>query len=211
MAVPDVKDQLIGQALDGSLLCFKLTKAAAPDGNDVLHSIFRAAPNYRITSISPSPGTRVGRADAVTVQVVPVDQSEPPAFRPCDWVTTDEAAKFLSAQPVTTMPVGDKAGSLDQMCDYIASDQMVISELQLPGSLPFDASRAFSMTQANSAGSDVAGLPGRAYCSPSASGNADSPAMLVALLSRDRLYRATDSNCDVLKQFAQAAIARIGA
>ncbi len=177
----------------------------------MLHDVFSQAPDYRITSVSPSAGTSVSRADAVKVQVVPVGQSEPPAFRPCDWVTTDEAAKFLGAQPVTPMPVGDQAGSVDQMCDYTASDQTVISELQLPGSLPIDASTEFAMTQAVGAGNDVAGLPGRAYCTPSASGNADSPAMLVVLLSHDRLYRATDDNCDVLKQFAQAAIPRIGA
>jgi hypothetical protein len=200
----------MGQALDGSLLCFTVAKATAPDGHDVLHDVFSRAPNYRIASVSPSAGTSLARADPVTVQVVPVGQAEPPAFRPCDWVTTDEAAKFLGAQPVTTMPVGDQAGSVDQMCDYSVADQMVISELQLPGSLPVDATTAFAMTAAGG-GSDVGGLPGRAHCNPSASGNPDSPAMLVVLLSHDRLYRATNDNCDVLKQFAQAAIPRIGA
>lgn len=201
----------MGQALDGSLFCFNLAKATAPDGHDVLQDVVSRAPNYRITSVFPPSGASVGPADAVTVQVVAVDQSEPPASRPCDWVTTDEAAKFLGAQSATTMSVGDQAGSVDQMCNYSESDQMVISELQLPGSLPVDAGTEFAMTVAGGAGSDVGGLPGSAYCSPSTSGNADSPAMLVVLLSGDRLYRATDDNCDVLKQFAQAAIPRIGA
>ena len=200
----------MGQALDGSLFCFNLAKAAAPDGHDVLHDIVGGVPNYRITSVSPSAGTPVSRTDAVTVQVDPVDQSEPPAFRPCDWVTTDEATNFLGGQAVTTKSVGDQAGSVDQMCDYSAADRMVISELQLPGSMPMDASTALAMAQA-SAGSDVAGLPGHAHCTPSATGGADSPAMLVVLLSNNRLYRATNDNCDVLKQFAQAAIPRIGA
>jgi hypothetical protein len=201
----------MGQALDGSLLCFHLAKAAAPDGHDVLADIVSQAPNYRITSVSPSAGTSVARADAITVEVVPVDQAEPPAFRPCDWVTTDEAAKFLGAAPVTTMSTGDQTGSVDQMCDYSVADQLVISELTLPGSSPVDASTQFAMTVANGGGNDVSGLPGRAYCTPSASGNADSPAMLVVMLSHNRLYRATNTNCDVLKQFAQAAIPRIGA
>lgn len=201
----------MGQAIDGSLFCFNLAKATAADGHDVLHDIVSRAQNYRITAVSPSSGTKVNRADAVAVQVVPVDQSEPPAFRPCDWVTSDEAAKFLNTQGVTTMPAGDQAGSVDQMCDYRASDQMVISELQLPGSMPMDASTAFAMTQASGAGTDVTGLPGRAQCTPSTSGTGDSPAMLVVLLSNNRLYRATNDTCDVLKQFAQAAIPRIGA
>ena len=201
----------MGQAIDGSLFCFNLAKATAGDGHDVLHDVFSRAPNYRITSVSPSAGTPVSRTDAVTVQVAPVDRSEPPAFRPCDWVTTDEAAKFLGAQDVTTMPVGDQTGSVDQMCDYSGPDQMVISQLQLPGSMPIDASTAFAMAQAKGGGSDMPGLPGRAHCAPSATGTADSPAMLVVLLSNNRLYRATNDNCDVLKQFAQAAIPRIGA
>jgi hypothetical protein len=197
------------QALGGSLFCFNVTEATAPDGHNVLHDVRSKAPDYRITSVSPSAGTSVSRSAALTIQVAPVDRSQPPAFRPCDWVATDEAAKFLGAQPVSTMSVGDQAGSVDQMCDYTAGNQMVISELQLPGSMPVDASTAFAMTQARGAGNDVAGLPGRAHCSPSASGTVDSPAMLVVLLSHDRLYRATDDNCDVLRQFAQAAIARI--
>ena len=207
--MPNVNGQLMGQALDGSLFCFNVAKAAAPDGHDVLHDIVSQAPNYRITSVSPSAGSSIGRAYAVTVHVVPVDQAQPAAFRPCDWITTDEAAKFLGAAPVTTKSAGDQAGSVDQMCDYSAGDVMVISQLQLPGSSPVDASTAFAVA-AGAGGSDVSGLPGRAHCNPSASGNADSPAMLVVLLSNNRLYRATNDNCDVLKQFAQAAIPRIG-
>jgi len=211
----------MGQALDGSLFCFNFAKATAADGHEVLQDIVSRAPDYRITGVSPSAGTAVSRAEAVTVQVVPVQASEPPASTPCDWVTAAEAATFMGAPSVTTMSVGDRAGSVDQMCDYTvsnaasqpapASDHMVISELQLPGSFPVDAGAEFSMTVAGGGGSDVGGLPGRAYCSPSAPGSPDSPAMLVVLLSHGRLYRATDSNCDVLKQFAQAAIPRIGA
>jgi hypothetical protein len=177
----------MGQVLDGSLFCFNVAKATASDGHDVLQDVFSRAQNYRINSVSPSAGTSVSRTEAVTVQVAPVDQSQPPASRPCDWVTTDEAAKFLGTQGtqgVTTMPMGDQAGSVDQMCDYSGPDQMVVSELQLPGSMPMDASTAFAMAQAKGAGSDVAGLPGRAHCTPSASGTADSPAMLVVLLQR---------------------------
>ena len=208
--VPNVNGQLMGQALDGSLFCFNFAKATAADGHDVLQDIVSRAPEYRITGVSPDAGKSVGRAEAVTVSVVPVPASEPPAFAPCGWVTTAEAAAFMGAPSVTTMSVGDRAGSVDQMCDYTTSDHMVISELQLPGSFPVDAGSEFSMTVAGGAGSDVAGLPGRAYCSPSTPGSTDSPAMLVVLLSGDRLYRATDDNCDVLKQFAQAAIPRIG-
>jgi hypothetical protein len=201
----------MGQAFDGSLFCFNFANATAPDGHDVLHDIISRAPNYRITSISPSAGRSVRRVDAVTVQVVAVDPAEPPAFRPCDWVTTDEAARILDSQSVTASPVGDQAGSVDQMCDYTWSDQLVISELQLAGSLPVDSRTEFDMAIASANGSDVGGLPGRAYCSASKSANSDGTAMLVVLLSGDRLYRATDENCDVLKQFAQAAIPRIGA
>jgi hypothetical protein len=206
--VPNVTGQLMPQALDGSLFCFKVAKATAADGHDVLHDVFSKAPNYRITSVSPAAGLAVGPGDPIAVRVAPVDPSQPPASRPCDWVTTDEAARFLGTQSVTTMPVGDQAGSVDQMCDYTSTspDQMVVSELQLPGSLPVDANTEFAMTVAAGGGSDVGGLPGRAYCSSS-----PSTSMLVVLLGGDRLYRVTDDNCDVLKQFAQTAIPRIGA
>lgn len=201
----------MGQALDGSLFCFNFGKATTADGHDVLHDVVSRAPDYRITGVSPTAGTAVGRGDAVTIAVTPVAASEAAAFAPCGWVTAAEAASFMVAPSATTMAVGDRAGSVDQMCDYSSSDHMVISELQLPGSFPVDAGTEFAMTVARGGGSDVAGLADRAYCSPSAPNSPDSPAMLVVLLSAGRLYRATDSSCDVLRQFAQAAIPRIGA
>jgi hypothetical protein len=205
-AVPQVSGQLMDQAFDGSLFCFNLVKAAAPDGHDVLQDITSRAPNYRITSVSPSAGTSVNRADPVTIQVVPIDPSAPAAFRPCDWVTTDEAARFIGTPTVTASPQGDQAGSIDQMCDYGAPGQLVISQLMLAGSVPVDPGTSFNMAVASGLGSEVSGLPVRAYCT-----NKEYMPILVALLSGNRLYQATNANCDVLKQFAQAAIPRIGA
>ena len=204
-AVPNVKGQLMDQAFDGSLFCFNFAKAAAPDGHDVLQDIVSRAPNYRVTSVSPPAGTLVRRATPVTVRVVPINSSEPPVFRPCDGVTTDEAARFMGTKSVTASPLGDQAGSVDQICDYSSPAHLVISELLLAGSLPIDPRTTFDTLIASGRGSDVSGLPARGYCT-----NRDYVPSLVVLLSGDRLYRATGENCDVLKQSAQVAIPRIG-
>ena len=77
---------------------------------------------YRITAVSPLPGARVGRHDVVTVQLAVADKKAPPAFRPCDWVTTDEAAGILG-WPVSADPYGDETGSVDMRCDYDKPDE----------------------------------------------------------------------------------------
>jgi hypothetical protein len=47
----------------------------------------------------------------------PADPAAPPAFRPCDWVTTAEASDILG-KPVTPEPTDDAAGSNDPRCFY---------------------------------------------------------------------------------------------
>ena len=202
--VPDVTGRLMDQALNGSLFCFNVATAAV-GGRDILHAIATPATDYRISGVSPPAGTSVDLGAPINVALDPLDPSAPPAFRPCDWVTASDATRFMGTPSVTATPHGDLAGSIDQTCDYAAPGHLVISELMLAGSVPVDPRATFEMTIANGHGSDVAGLPARGYCT----GNTVIP-VLVVLLPGDRLYEAADDSCDVLRQFAQAAIARIG-
>jgi hypothetical protein len=181
-------------------------RGIAPDGHET-HDYLSTT--YRITSISPPPGTPIGRNDTLTVQLVPVDWSQPPAFRPCDWVTTHEASQIFGVPSVSAVPAGDEAGSVHQLCNYNTRGpevrQLVGSTLMLPGSMVIDAPTQLDLFTTNKQRSDITGLPGRAYCTDSGE--------LYVLLSGGRMYMALGSNgasCDTLKQFAQTAISRIG-
>jgi hypothetical protein len=118
-AVPDVVGQHLSQTTNiGALACWDNIRGVAPDGHDPINNPARPGDvGYRITALSPSPGTPVGRHDLVTVQLADADTNAPPAFRPCDWVTTDEAAGILGG-PITTRSWGDDAGSVDMSCSY---------------------------------------------------------------------------------------------
>jgi hypothetical protein len=206
--LPQVVGLVLGQATSGALICFDNVRALAPGGHDVMNDKGPTGP-WRITAISPAGGTPVGKADQVTLELAPEDPTAPPAFRPCDWVTTTEAANFLGVQSVSAWPVGDEAGSVSQSCDYSSGSDFVTSDLQLPGSYAVDARSEFGMAMAAGSGIDVSGLPGPAYCGTPKGASGKGSAALTVLLSGDRIYRAFGAPCDTLKKFAQTAIPRI--
>lgn len=206
--LPQVVGLVFSQATSGALICFDNVAAMAPDGHNVMSDRGPTGP-WRITATSPASGTPVGRADQVTLQLAPEDPTTPPAFRPCDWVTTTEAADFLGVQAVSASPVGDQAGSVSQSCDYSSESHFVTSGLQLPGSYAVDARSEFGMAVALGNGSDLSGLPGPAYCGAPKGAMGKDSAALTVLLSDDRIYRAFGAPCDTLKKFAQKAISRI--
>jgi hypothetical protein len=209
--VPQVAGLDFDDAGTGSLACWENLKAIAPDGHDVANTPGNNGP-YRITDVSPAPGTPIGRNDSVTLHVVPIDLTAAPAFHPCDWVTADEAARFLGEPSTSTVPTGDWSGSVEPFCTYNSGSHFVTSQLYLPASFPVDAQTELNMRMASGHGSEVSGLPGRPYCSITQKDGKTSTTLLV-LLGGNRLYQALGwkgESCDTLKQFAQAAIPRIG-
>jgi hypothetical protein len=214
--IPDVAGQLLSQTIKvGALGCWADVRAVAPDGHDPINS--PAGPgdgDYRITAVSPQPGTPVEHHDVVTVQLADVDPKAPAAFQPCDWVTADEAAAILRG-PVSTRPQGDQAGSVDMSCYYSRGlgDDGMESVLRLPGAFRVDAASQFALATAAVNATSVDGVGVKAQCVFEPTTTPPS-STLVVLLSGDRIYRATGwygISCDKLKQFAQAAIGRIGA
>ena len=209
--VPQVVGIIFDDAVTGSLSCWDNLKAITPDGHNVFNGAAKGT--YQITDVSPAAGTPIARNDWVTLHIVPVDlPSAPPAFHPCDWVTVAEAAKFLGDPSATTDPVGNESGSAAPYCAYNSGAHFVTSGLRLPASFPVDARTELDMTIAGGHGSDVSGLSDRAYCATTASGGKQSTTLLV-LLSGNRLYQALGwdgESCEILKQFAQVAIPRVG-
>jgi hypothetical protein len=207
--VPQVVGVILNDADSGALACWDNVKAIAPDGHDLENG--PESGTYRITGVSPAPGTPIGRSDVVTLQVVPVDVTASPAFHPCGWVTADQAAKFLGVSSTSAVPAGDESGSAEPFCSYRSDSHFVTSQLSLPASFAVDAQTELNMLVAGGRGNEVAGLPGRAYCSTTQSGGKTSTTLQV-LLGGNRLYQALGwdgESCDTLKQFAQTAIPRI--
>jgi hypothetical protein len=199
----------------GALICFDDVRAIAPDGHDVMNDkndIMNGGTNmlWRIAAITPASGTPVGKADQVTLRLDPADRT--PALRPCDWVTTSEAAAILGVPSVSTLPSGDEAGSVDQTCSYQSGNHLVTSTVQLPGSFAVDARSELELAIAagNGNATNTSGLPGPAYCGLPKGARGPDNAALTVLLNGDRIYRAWGAPCDVLKQFAEIAIPRIG-
>jgi hypothetical protein len=162
-AWPQPVPAVVGMVFDsvdvGALACWDDSdhvRGIAPDGHHTVanptHDDFGMS--YRITSISPPPGTPIGRNDTVTVQLVPVDWSKPPAFRPCDWVTTEEAAQIFGVPSVSVFPSGDEAGSVFQLCTYDTPGpggrQLVGATRLLPASMVIDAPTQLDLYTANS-------------------------------------------------------------
>lgn len=159
----------------------------------------------------------------MTVNVETVDQTAPPAHRPCEWVTTMEAAGFLGVTPITATPAGDDQGSTDIECDYShgsdpddnpRGDHSVSSALRLTTAHIVDAATEYAFTTAkDSTGVDGIGI--KAACTTMPNSAADkSIQQLLVLLPGERLYIATGAggeSCEILEQFAQAAIPRIAA
>jgi hypothetical protein len=214
--MPDIVGQLLSQTTNvGALACWDNIRGVAPDGHDPINNPTRLGDvGYRITGVSPSPGTPVGRNDVVTVQLAHVDRTAPPAFRPCDWVTTDEAASILGA-PVTTYPIGDEAGSVDMSCSYTLGlgGDGITSGLRLPGAFPVDAASQLALAAAQPNATSVNDIGIKAVCVFEPRTTPPSTTLSV-LLGDGRIYRATgwySMPCDRLKPVAQAAIGRIGA
>ncbi len=208
---PGIK-QIVTGGEGGALACWDNVRSITPDGQDTSR---KPLGPQKITSISPAPGTPVGRHDPVTVQVGRIDYSAPAAFRPCDWVTTSEATTFLGMpEPAITEPSGDGAGSVDISCGYRNPHYLhnVTSELMLPGAFPVDAASTFAVNaDENDRAVSGLGLAARCYTNPH--GSQDRPyTVLNVLLDGNRMYTATgwgNEPCDTLKQFAQTAIGRL--
>jgi hypothetical protein len=202
--IPDVTGQLLSQTIKrGALGCWTNVVAVATDGHD-----------YRIAAVSPGAGTLAGRNEVVTLQLTAADVTAAPAFRPCDWVSADEAGALLGA-PVQTRALGDQPGSVDMSCSYASdtSDTGMQSELRLPQSFPVTAAAQFGLATSGTNGTPVDGLGVLAQCVYEATTTPPSTTVVV-LLDGNRLYRATSwygTSCDRLEQFAQTAIGRIGA
>jgi hypothetical protein len=202
------------------LACLDGVTGVAPDGSVVWEKGFYK-PNTggrldRIGAVSPPPGTLVGRHDPVAVNLVPVDLDEPPAYHPCDWVTAAEASEFLEI-PAEIRHAGrdldNFMGSTNLVCYYDGSalSRSVTSELIMTGAHVVDAASEFAMWTAQDDSTKVSGVGLDATCT-SVPKNRDRPRLYV-LLPGDRILIMTGWNggsCDPLKQFAQAAIPRIG-
>jgi hypothetical protein len=216
-----------GQGL-GPLDCVHVAAWVRPNGSPA-----GLEPASRIVAVSPAPGTAVGPHDPITLTVVPVQPDEPPGNQPCDWVSTTEASWFLGGTPVTTcIPEPGKndthedieapktpnvAGSTDLWCSYNSSDNshMVSTELLLTGAHIVDAATEFHyMTQLYGTSVSVDGVGIKAECVLGNRPDLGNVNKLWVLLPGERNYIVggwTGESCDTLKQFAQAAIPRIGA
>jgi hypothetical protein len=220
--IPTVAGLYLDDVIAGSLGCWDNIKAIAPDGHDVETSSDDVieGKTYRIVDVSPRPGTVIGRSDFVNLHVVPFDLFDAPKTQhPCDWVTDDEAAALLGGASATADPSGDETGSVEPFCVYSSGPNSVTSQLYLPESFPVDAQSEFlfrsAVQRTDGAGpahsTDVEGLPERARCT-TAQRDAGPLHTLLVLLGGNRLYvaEALNVSCDTLRQFAEAAIARIG-
>jgi hypothetical protein len=214
--LPDVVGRVLYQVTrEGALGCWDNLRGVAPDGHDpIKNPNYPGEKTYRITALTPPPGTLVGRYDLVTVQLAEVDSTAPPASRPCDWVTSSEAAAILG-WPVSTKPYGDESGSVDMGCFYDQPSDMgvgVQSDLRVPGAFPVDAASQFAIATTSNNTTNIDGLGVKAVCVVEPRTTPPSTTLLV-LLNGDRLFRVTEgyASCDTLKQFAQTAIGRIGA
>jgi hypothetical protein len=226
--VPQVVGQILDQAYLGALACFEGLRGHDADGHDpVAAGNHTEMYGYRITAVSPPTGAPVSAKDVVTVEVVSVDPTAAPAFQPCNWITQNELAKVLGIQDKDVWPptpVGDEPGSVDQACRYVAgyqpSTRQVTSELKLAGSFPVDAKTDFDETvqtgaELNPPGTDIAGLPGPAYCTRSHGSGGEFDEFKV-LLRGGRIYVTrsagfANDSCDTLRRLAEIAIPRIGA
>jgi hypothetical protein len=90
---------------------------------------------------------------------------------------------------------------------------LVTTELKSPGSFAVDAQSEFNELTATGQGSQLTGLSGRAYCSV-ITNDGKTTSQLMVQLSGGRAYHELGWNgqsCELLKRFAQAALAHIAA
>ncbi len=223
---------LVGLLFDGKyefgqLACLDNARAVRPDGRVVYeHGSSSGLGHNRIVSVSPPPGTPIGRHDPVTVNVVEEDAVPPSGLRPCDSVSESEASELLGGSPVTTDTLGDLKGSTDISCGFTTNDSTrgISSWLALMDARIIDAATEFDfqMAHGNEAVNTVDGLGVQAACvlrnHPSGAKH-----QLWVVLPGERIYIVSDSgdrdnspvdrpgeSCETLTQFAQTAIPRIG-
>src|SRR6516165_7733989 len=136
LAWPRPMPAILGQIFDATyefnqLACLDALRAITPDGSILYEhgTHIKGLGPLRIVAVSPPPGTPVGRNDEVTVTLVSEDsKSVPPSgYRPCDWVSTAEAAGILGGPRVTAKPSLDESGSTVIGCDYINTDSRQVS------------------------------------------------------------------------------------
>jgi hypothetical protein len=201
------------------LTCLTGVTLVGPDGSNSTGT--ETGRLLRIEAVSVAPGTPVEPGDPVTVTVAAADTAGEPAYRPCSWVTTAEAAGFLDVAPVTSTPIGDWRGSTDPSCTYVFKDetrhpergQNVSSELRLTAAHIVDAASEFAAsTTADS--TTITGIGIKAACTPQSPEPITDKTTyrLSVLLPDEHLYLATGlrgESCDVLERFAWAAVARI--
>jgi hypothetical protein len=148
-----------------------------------------------------------------TVSAQPANPAAPQAFRPCDWVTRQEATDILG-KPVTPEPSGDAAGSSALRCFYAASGEGIgvgiSSELLLPDASAVDADTRLANATAAPGAQAIGGLGVKAVCVYEPQVTPPSTTILV-LLDGSRIYRATAAYeyCDTVQRFARTAIDRI--
>ena len=74
--LPDVIGRVLYQVTrEGALGCWDNLRGVAPDGHDPIKNPNYPEKTYRITAVTPPPGTLVGRYDLVTVQLAEVDST----------------------------------------------------------------------------------------------------------------------------------------
>jgi hypothetical protein len=203
------------------LTCLAGVRGVRPDGSVIYeHDAYKphTLDTYQITAVSPPPGTIVGANDPVTVTLVQMDPNQPHVYHPCDWVTDTEAEAFLGAPVGNNGPIEGSmenlTASTDVYCPYHVGDEVaVISELRLAGARVVDAASEFAFQTAQDSTS-VSGLGMKAACTTPRRRDTTPLRQLYVLLPGERIYVANGyrgESCDTLKQFAQAAIPRIGA
>jgi hypothetical protein len=135
----------------------------------------------------------------VTVHLETVDLTSPPAFRPCDWVTPEEAAAHLGVIPIANTAEGDQQGSADVSCIYSFNDtpdrspnrHSVSSQLRLTAAHVIDAASEFAFNNAKNS-TTVDGIGFKAAGTPVSTSAAGMPVhRLQVLLPGERLYYAT--------------------
>jgi hypothetical protein len=152
-------------------------------------------------------------AFAPIVSAHPANPLAPHAFRPCDWVTGQEATDIFG-KPVTPEPAGDAAGSIAPRCFYAASGDGIgvgtSSELLLPAASTVDADTRLANAAAEPGAQAIGGLGVKAVCVFEPQVTPPSTTILV-LLGGSRIYRATAAYeyCDTVERFARTAIYRI--
>jgi hypothetical protein len=200
------------------LTCLNDVRGIRPDGRVIQpHRQFNGGWPDRITAVSPQRGTLVGADDTVTVNLVPIEATEQPAYHPCDWVTAAEATGFVGGTPMVSSPRGQNVtGTTDLQCEYFDrpdDNHRVVSELRLTGAHIVDAASEFAFKTGENSTS-VSGVGIKAACTWPERNYSSTERQFYVLLPGERIYVATGrhgESCDTLKQFAQAAIPRIGA